>query len=178
MITFLDNFISVWTYWMIPSFILGLVGFCFLFYVRWGSPTNKKKSLKIGISLFGQTFLTWTIMFGTLWIIERQARHELKTYLNQPNLTISLNGQIINKIDSDSIVKELIRVTNMQAHHSHTTDIIKIEITSTSKTEIIRLEKDSEIENEYWIFWDKYKSTSKNEIGRIRTNIFKKNNGI
>lgn len=33
------------------------------------------------------------------------------------------------------------------------------------------LRLDSQIDNEYWIFYEKYKTTSLNEIGRIRTNI-------
>lgn len=176
MTTILDNFISVWAYWMIPSFLLGLVGFGFLFYVRWVNPTNRKKFLKIGILLFGQTFLTWIIAFSTIWIIEARSRHELKEFLSQNNLSIRINGQTTSKILTDLILKELMNIRNIPAHHSQPTDKIKIEIISKSMTEYLNIARDSERENEYWIYWNKYEITRKSEFGRISTEIFKEYN--
>ncbi|MNJ02786.1 hypothetical protein D3C73_1628660 [compost metagenome] len=42
----------------------------------------------------------------------------------------------------------------------------EIEIVSKTRTIRIRLAKDSEIESEYWVFWDKYRY---DEIGCINT---------
>src|SRR3954464_1784756 len=100
MTVILDNFLSVWIYWMIPSFLLGIVGFGVLLNVRWGNQKNKNKSLKIGIILFTQTFFTWIIMFVSMGILEERARQELKDFLSQSNLSIRFNGQLIEKINS------------------------------------------------------------------------------
>lgn len=171
----LDNFLSAWGYClMIPSFILSIVGFGFLFSVRWGNPKNKNKTLKVGAILFGQVFLIWGIMGIGNAFMQNRVRKELKVFLNQPNLIIKINGEIINKPDSDSIAKELMKIKKMSGHRSSPIDMFQIELISNGTSVIIDLGQDDNIKNEYWIFWKKYRMTSNNEIGRIRTEVFAK----
>lgn len=169
----LDSFLSVFYYWMFPSFGLGIIGFGFLFYVKLAKPTKRKKPLITGIILLGQTILTWIIAFGSLFLVQDMARNELKDILSKSDLSIKINGELIENEYSTLIISELQSIADISAHHSHPTEITKIQIISNNETSILSLEKDSEIRTEYWIYWDKYKTTKSNEIGRIRTDKLK-----
>jgi hypothetical protein len=173
----LDKFVSIWYYWMFISFGLAIIGFIILFIRKYSKIENSNKYLKIGIILISQAFLTWIIGFGTLWTIQYQARQELKEFLSQPDLIVTINNELIDKKYSMKIINEIKTISNIEAHHSSPTELIKIKIDSGLKTINLDFKQDSENKNEYWIFWDKYKVTRTNEIGRIRTEIFKDKNG-
>lgn len=166
----LDQFASIWYYWMFASFGLGIIGLIFLFYTQYGNPTEKKKPLKIGIILLVQGFMTWVIGFGTLAIITTRARNEVKTFLSGPMAQVTLNGLQLDKVHSLELITELQAIENIMAHHSH--PVTKNEIilkSSTKDSLVLTLERDSEIDNEFWVFLRKYKSTKGEEIGRIRS---------
>ena len=169
----LDSFLSVFYYWMFPSFGIGIIGFGFLFYVRWAKPAKRKKPLITGSILLGQTVLTWIISFGSLFLVQDMARNELKEILSHTDLSIKINGELIDKEYSTLIISELQLISDITAHHTHPTEKREIQITSNNETSRLSLERDSEIKTEYWIYWDKYKTTKSNEVGRIRTDKLK-----
>ena len=170
----LDSFLSIWHYWMFPSFGIGIIGFFILFNVRWGKPRNIKKSIRVGAILLGQTFLTWFIASGLLWTIQLQARKELKEFLCKNDFVLKIDGKEIDSENSKVIITELRTIDNIAAHHSHPTNKTDVQIISDNETINLSLEKDSDIDSEYWVFWDKYNSTTLIEIGRIRTEKLKK----
>jgi hypothetical protein len=59
-----------------------------------------------------------------------------------------------------------------QAHHSHPTKRISVEVCAKSPRLLLSLGRDSDDTQEYWVFWPKYCVTTYNEIGRIRTPLF------
>ena len=86
-----------------------------------------------------------------------------------PSLSVSFS----NKCSAPPIINELNKIKSYSGHGSHPEKKIKIEIISESAKMELTLNQDSDIKNEYWIYWNKYSSTSLNEIGRITTNVFK-----
>jgi hypothetical protein len=74
--------------------------------------------------------------------------------------------------DARQVVNELSKVAPMLAHHSHPTVRIHITIKRRNETLALQLGRDSDISQEYWVFYPEYYFTSINEIGRIRTKIF------
>lgn len=175
MIEFLDNFATIWKFWMFVSFVLGLVGMVFLFIYKFNTTKNQRKTLKHGIILLSQLFLTWFIGFGSLWIIQNEARHEFLEFLDQPDLKIEINGKPLNPESSELVLDILKSTRDIDAHHSHSSEEqqLKLSIRSSHDTIDILIEQDSEIETEYWIYWDKYHNTTSEEIGRIRTTKLK-----
>ena len=173
----LDSFLSLWWYWMFVSFGLGIIGFGILLYVQYEKPENKRKPLITGGLLLAQVFATWIIAFGLAWVLEVSARAELKKFLNNPNIQVKLNGESITQEFTNQIINELKKVDNIMAHHSSPTENINIELISPSANFQLILSRDSEIPTEYWVYMNKYRVTSNNEIGRITSSIFDKTEG-
>lgn len=168
----LDSFLSLWSYWMFVSFGLGIIGFGLLFYVQYGKPEDKRKSLIIGGLLFAQVFATWAIAFGLSSVLENNVRNELLEFLISPNIQVKMNDELLPYEQSELVLNELKKVESIMAHHSHPTDRLTIDLIRNDETFPLRIERDSGIPTEYWVFSDKYKVTSSNEIGRLQTEIF------
>ncbi|MNT88354.1 hypothetical protein D3C72_2289070 [compost metagenome] len=90
--------------------------------------------------------------------------------MHEPELVVRVNKEIIDSTYGNKIISELKKIQDLPPHHSHPTEMTELEIVSKTRTIRIRLAKDSEIESEYWVFWDKYRY---DEIGRIKTNVLK-----
>ena len=172
----LDSFASCWYYFMFVSLGLGFVGIGLLMMWQYGNSNNPKRLLKIGGTLIGQLILTWIIGFGSLGIVQNNARKEFKNILNQENLTLNINGTELKHGDKLEMIQILKSINKVPAHHSHPTSEIIIEIEHNGNKSNLYLNKDSERQNEYWVYWDKYQLSSSNEIGRI-TNEKLKNYG-
>jgi hypothetical protein len=168
----LDSFLSASIYVIVPSFICAFIGLCFLLYARQVDPIYKDKPLKVGAILFSQLFFFGLLIWIISSVFEIRARQELKRILNHPDLNVRVDGQFANKDNLDAILKKLKKMRSIDAHNSSPTEEINIELLFNNRKEIITVSKDSQFENEYWIFWSKYKTSKNNEIGRIRTDIF------
>lgn len=179
MTEFIDTILVGIEYWVIISFFLGLIGIILLAYNPSKNHTDRIKNynLKIkvaGIILIIQLVISAFLVFRLSAFVVDNAGIEVKEFLSQENLTIRIGNNKLDAYDSDKVILELRRMCHLPAHHSHPTDNeIKIQIVSGDKTMILKLYKDSKIPEEYWIFWDNYRTTTKSEIGRIRTTIFK-----
>jgi hypothetical protein len=168
---FLDTFASIWQDWMPISLGIGFVGLGFILFVRLAEPKSSKP-LMIGIVLFGQVFITWFIGFGSMWIIQIQARQELKDFIEQPGLIVKVNEQILEPNNANEIFEILRTLKSIPAHHSNPTKKISIEILSDKDTVTLSARQDSQIVVEYWIFWDKYRLTRSNDVGHVITDQF------
>ena len=83
---------------------------------------------------------------------------------------ISINGKgVSNSKDVLSVLKTL---DWLPAHHSNPTKRINIEISDHALRLVLSLARDSGDPREYWVFYPKYRVTSYNEIGRIKTPLF------
>ncbi len=163
----LTRFTSIWGYWMFLSLILAFIGTGMLIYWQYGKSRNNRKIAKIGSIFFGQAVITFIIGFGAFSAIQSQSREELKMYLKQDDLILKVNDQELNKIENQKFLNIIRKIVTILPHHSSPTKEIRVEIISSIDTTILSLEQDSEIEDEYWIFWNKYDYN--NDIGRLKT---------
>jgi hypothetical protein len=72
----------------------------------------------------------------------------------------------------NQVIAGLKKVAPRPGHGTHTTKKIRIEVMSKNQTLMIRLGRDSNRNQEYWVFYPDYRFTSTHEIGRITTDLF------
>jgi hypothetical protein len=111
-------------------------------------------------------------MFMFCDLMKSSARIEIKRFLGNihANPSVTINGNPIE--NSKMIIDALKKVAPLSAHRSHTIKKISVEIFNQTENLSIVLERDSAYPQEYWLFFPKYRYTSKNEIGRMITNVF------
>ena len=84
--------------------------------------------------------------------------------------TVLINGIPSNK--QQEIIQVLGAIDSAWAHHSHPTKRITVEIRSGMDNLVLQLGRDSDRQQEYWVFFPMYSVTDKNKIGRITTSLF------
>ncbi len=151
------------------SFGLAVIGFIILFYIRWFANKKFTRLSAIGAILFGQVFVV-----GIIWIFINSTNQEddstkLKHFISSNTLTVKLNNKLLDSASSNDLLKHLITIRDVQAHHSHPVDTNKVELSTSQFTVNLSLGKDSEKSNEYWIYW--IKNSSYYLIGRVQINM-------
>ena len=170
----LDAIISpVWFLWCVTGAILvvKMVG-----YVKKEYPGKKKPKsdrfknfpFKSFVCFFGSIFVITIFNYG----MKSAACERVKAFLNKvsPDTQVYINGQQIK--ETGQIIIELKKVTMLVVGGSHTTKRIPIEIVSHDETLTLVLGRDSRYPQQYWVFYPRYRYTSKNDIGRIKTSLF------
>jgi len=118
-------------------------------------------------------FFIWFIGFGLSELLEYKSKKEVQEFLkdNLTSYSVTLNGKMTT--NTETIILELQKIKNITPHNSHSINeiTIMIENKENKKMKLI-LGRDSDRKNEYWIYLPKYRHTSINEIGRIKTSIF------
>lgn len=167
MINFLDSFLSYWSYWMFCSFALGIIGLIYFHFIK-GHRINSINPFTILIS---QLFITWLIAFGGQWIVLNYAKNEVLSFLNKNNIKIKINGSGLDKEQTILIIDDFRNLKNKLGHNSHPEKQIEIELISSNEKILLKVRQDSEIKNEFWVFWDKYKSCQNNNFGKIYSTL-------
>ena len=169
-----DNLLSLWKWAIIPSFILAIIGFGIMWYVHNYEVENEKKKMKIGAILFAQVFIVFASIFLLRWIIEIRVRHEIKELANTSNQKIEINGSsAVNKEVCSQLTHDIQNIFDDLGNHSSPTDTFLITISSQRQTISLRFCRDSKNDSIYWIYWDKYKTTDDNCLGKVSTNCLK-----
>ncbi|WP_243347795.1 hypothetical protein [Parabacteroides sp. FAFU027] len=171
MTTLFDNIFSLWKWAIIPSFVLAIIGFGIMWYVRNYEVENGKKKMKIGVILFAQVFIVFASIFLLRWIIEIRVRDEIKELAN--NSKIEINSSSVNKEVCCQLTRDIQNIFDDLGNHSSPTDTFLITILSQKQTVSLRFCRDSENDSIYWIYWDKYKTTDDNCFGKVSTNCLK-----
>ena len=171
--TTLDLLTTFWIKWiMLPSFILGIIGFLFYIYSVSNKNIIRKKSKLTGISLLVLFAFNWLIGFSLAWSLETLAKNELISFLNQPNIEIEINGEKLVPEYLTRVVSELKKIENLSAHHSRPKGEIELKISSEEDSMTLVVKQDSEKKYEFWIFSNKYNHTKENIIGKLNTLVF------
>jgi len=105
-------------------------------------------------------------------LMELNLRNQVKSFLHEvsDNVKVRINGKFVK--EPSQVITELKKIITISGHGSHATKSIDIEVISQDKILKLELGRDSTNDQEYWVFYPKYRYTSKNEIGRIITNFF------
>jgi hypothetical protein len=88
------------------------------------------------------------------------------------NYKVYVNHEAVSDADAEKIVSALQQTSSVLGHHSHDTKRIRVDINSEKGNITLELGRDSQVPQEYWVFYPKYRVTSNYEIGRIRTPVF------
>lgn len=144
-------------------------------YVKSGKAANNKrknywKNFPIKSFTFAIGSLAVVLLLSDL--ARTGARNELKRYLGSltDDVVVRINGEFV--ANPNKIVTELKKVVPFKAHHSRTTKKFHLEILNNDNKVVIRLERDADIPEEYWVFYPKYRWRLYDETGRIKTDIF------
>ena len=100
------------------------------------------------------------------------AQDEVRTKLNvvNANCRVSISGQSVE--NAEPILRALRSLRWAQAHHSHPTHRIGINISDSEHELSLILARDSDDPHEYWVFFPEHSITAANEVGSIFTNVF------
>ena len=119
--------------------------------------------------IWGGLMLFWAYRSVEEW----QARNAVLKFLDAPDdqFAVRVNG---GPAPNGRAVLQAMRSAHLRmAHHSHPEHQIPVEI--WRKQEVLRLTlgRDSDLTQEYWIFWTREAgNTNRLEIGRIQTSVF------
>lgn len=99
--------------------------------------------------------------------VEHLARKELRNNLLIDQTKIEVEHKYLSPKEIDKLKLELTKIEHIDGHHSSPRSSIKISMTNGNVRSKIKVCRDSKKKNEYWIFWNKYRYSKTNEIGRI-----------
>jgi hypothetical protein len=133
------------------------------------APTGWKKT---GYATIAAFFIPIIMIFILSFTVKKIVRHEVKTWLENvsDDAIVSINDEVIRK--PQTVIDELRKLAVRPAHHSHATKRIRVAITDNDQGLVIDLGRDSQLPQEYWVFYLGYRHTKVNEIGRITTSLF------
>ena len=150
---------------IIAFVIILVIGGIGIFLVYQKNKGNPKLPIQIIACVFG-TFLL--LQFGMYATTRQSGRREFKKELKQLDLSkteIRINGKIAD-VNIEQVIKELLTVDNLRAHHSSPTNEFKFNITDGNTNIDFELARDSEFSTEYWL------DINDRNIGKIRTRLF------
>jgi hypothetical protein len=113
--------------------------------------------------------LFWAHRSAEAW----RARNAILKLLDAPDdqFAVTVNGQPTP--NGRAVLQAMRGVHSMMAHHSHPDHKIPIVIRREQEVLELTLGRDSDLGQEYWIFWTREAANpNRLEIGRIRTSVF------
>jgi hypothetical protein len=131
---------------------------------------KRPKISRIGIAAGIMFSVAIVVNFAVVTYLGSNARNEIGLILSGPVESVSANGTKI-RIDNE-LVSALKNMCDSSTHHSHPTNYYRLTIKTTRGETSLDLRRDSEIANEYWVYFPKYYSTRLNEVGRVCTSAF------
>ena len=155
------------------SIFFGLLGFVVAFVAQFEAKFLKYK--KIGITLILNAIFWGFLTFFSYTKLYDSVRNEIITLLKDPGTTIHQQDSTFGKLSSDQLKKELIKITDRDPGHSGYGACMNL-IVSNKKTKTfhIRICKDTQRNNDYWIFTDRYRFIEvDDEIGRIYSDVLR-----
>jgi hypothetical protein len=106
-------------------------------------------------------------------LLKEGSRKEIQFYLDHLDLrTVSIRVNGGSVANPGAVIEALHVQPEITAHHSHPTESITVTIDDKLGQLQLRLGRDSERPQEYWVFYPRYRYTEHNEVYRINTALF------
>lgn len=140
-----------------------------LFRIKYKNLNWNQKFRRIYLSIIIFVFFL-TYILGSLkqnLILKRLKSLVENTVSNKGELYI--NGE---KCKNIKIIKELINFKDFNYHNSHGKYKIKIEFKCKNDTLKYYIYRDSQIKNEYWVYYYEDRGNMDNMIGKLKTELF------
>jgi hypothetical protein len=134
----------------------------------------KNQSRKLKNIFLIQFVFTFIFLIFISKIIENRIISNFKDFLSKENSVLKIENKILDRNQKMSFINELRKISKINGHGTHPIDKLNMSIETESDTLHLMIYKDSEIENEYWVFCKNYRYSKSNELGRITTDLFKK----
>lgn len=167
-----QNVYEIFRGWTLIAVLGGIIGVGFSIY----GYSSKKQIKYFGIGLIGHMFLCGLILTLLNNIFLSRAKHQLVKILTDSTLTIKICNENASAEDQKILLSEIRLLREIPRHHSQPLDTIPLEILQDKNNLKLRIQRDSDRADEYWIYWDRYKISSDNAIGYIQTRKFDKIN--
>ncbi len=163
-----DNFIVYFGYFLIFSFLLGILGFVFIFVGRI-SVDKPKKFYAIGAVLISQLLLTVVLFSFFHSRFNNKLKEDIGQIVDSKELQININDSIVSKSFRDLLIVELKNIGNVFTNHTGPDFEINMYLITKDKKMHLLLGRDSGDSTLYWIYVKDYRASRKNDIGKIRT---------
>jgi hypothetical protein len=167
-----QNAYEIFRVWTLIAVLGGIIGIGLSIY----GYSAKKRIKYFGIGLVGHMFLCGLIFSLLNNIFLNRAKQQLVDILSDSSLTVKICNINIPVADQKVYLSEIVLLRDIPRHHSQPLDTIPIEILQDKNNLGLRIQRDSDRANEYWIYWNRYKISSENAIGFIQTGTFDKIN--
>ena len=160
------------------AFVTALITLPFLLinwvmYVK-AQPTNRLVAVRTGFPTKSVTIFVLSILIAIVaaTIVTTAVRNEALNFLESTsgNYRVYVDGQ--EPANPDKIISALKQLGPKDAHHSHPTKRILVEIQNDHGALTLELGRDSDNPQEYWVFSTKGAVPPSREIGRITTAEF------
>ena len=168
MVEFLLSISIALKYFLIITFILALIGFAILFYDKWKDEVPLKLKIMAYIFFFS-VFLNGFLLLIISASIEKSLRGKLTSFINKNynDIIVLVNNKQID--DKSRYLNILSKIHTVPAHHSSTSDTIKIDLNTKSDTIKLLLLRDTEYKDDFWVYDLKYQNL--NEIGHVNIDV-------
>jgi len=165
-----DNFVVFFGYYLIFSFLLGILGFI-SFFVGKNSIDNHMRYYKIGAVLIAQLILTVILFYFFHTRFTNNLRDDISRLVDSNELQININDSIVSKYFSDSLAIELKDIKNIFTNHTGPDFKINVVLITKDKKMHLLFGRDNGDSTLYWIYVKDYKTSRNNDIGKIRTKL-------
>jgi hypothetical protein len=91
----------------------------------------------------------------------------VQPFLESRVLSIAVAGKLL--VQPEELLKALRAMSTPRAHHSHPENPIAITIKSERGELLLSAARDSDVKDEYWVFYPGFHATELNAIGHIFT---------
>ena len=162
---------------VINGFIVAfyLVGFRVLHFKQDGYDISdylqEHKFFKLSVILL----VACTTFLSTLNAFKNKLyRHEITQKMEQIvgyDFSVSINDVSMIKQDDD-LIKAIKNIRSSTGNRPNGSDTIYLKFTYKNIAIPLHLLRDSDTKTKYWVYYDIYRSSSKNDVGEINTNYF------
>jgi hypothetical protein len=168
--------------------VLNIIGYCafaialitlpfllisWVMYIK-AQPTNRLVAVRTGFPVKSVTIFVLAVLIAIVAdsIVTTAVRNEALGFLENVSGSYRVYLEGREAANPDRIVSALKQISPVEAHHSHPTKRILVEIRSDQGTLQLELGRDSDRQQEYWVFATTDSVTSSKDIGRITTAEF------
>ena len=126
------------------------------------------------VAFFAALFVFGGIIASTLYVcnvIVSNAQREVMPQLQGQIYSVQIDGRNLRNFAPLIADIRKINTSYSRYHHSHPTHCIEISLRTENGDLLLNLARASGNPQEYWVFYPLYKTTSKNDIGKVSTSV-------
>jgi len=101
-------------------------------------------------------------------------RNEIIQIIDSKGLTIEIYGNVVNEEFKKSLIADLRSIKCVTTNHSGPTEDINVNLITNNKMIHLLFYRDSKDSTLYWIYVNDYKTSTKNDVGKVKTTLLDK----